>query len=108
MVGWVGLRGGGPPLDVGGVEVDVVTLEAELARVRAATERLKAAAGAELQRAGELGTVEAVEVEVLTGEGGAASAVLLRAELGGRAGGRRVWRLGLGEGEAVERVEGEA
>ena len=86
----------------------MVTLEAELARVRAATERLKAAAGAELQRAGELGTVEAVEVEVLTGEGGTPSAVLLRAELGGRAGGRKVWRLGLEAGAEVERVEGEA
>ena len=84
------------------------TLEQDLAAVRVARERLKAQAGADLQAAGELGAVEAVEVEVLTGEGGAPSAVLLRAELGGRAGGRKVWRLGLEAGAEGERVEGEA
>ena len=86
----------------------MVDVERELERVRAARERLKAQAGAELARAGELAQVEAVEVEILRGLDGAASAVILRAELGGRAGGRRVWRLGLELGAEVESVEAEA
>jgi hypothetical protein len=98
------VQAGGPLV----LEVSVVDVERELAAVRAARERLKAAAGAELARAGELDDVEAVEVEILRGLDGAASAVLLRAELGGRAGGRRVWRLGLELGAEVESVEAEA
>ena len=86
----------------------VSALDVELGKVRAARERIKAVAGAELGAAGELGDVEAVEVELLCGLDGAVSAVVLRAELGGRAGGRRVWRVGLEDGAEVERVEAEA